>query len=60
MWVALRHAAAYLDVSPDTIGRWGIPMKSHPEVVPGKLRFKIVIGTGEKRYYRPDLDLTLE
>jgi hypothetical protein len=60
-WLALESAAAYIDVSPDTIKRRRIPWQEEP--VRHRIRFKLLeLGDGtrsKRRYYRPDLEALL-
>lgn len=68
MWASLGGAAAYIDVSPDTILRravpWpekrGMPHYDPGDPVPGKVRWKF-LKLGEhtrqdRKYYVPDLE----
>lgn len=59
-WLSLSGAAAFLDVSTETIGRRAIPWPEDDQPVPGRLRWKFLkLGEDtrmERRYYVPDLD----
>jgi hypothetical protein len=63
-WTSLSGAAAYLDVSTDTIGRRAIPFVDGMPRVPGMVRYKLLkLGENtrkERRYSVDDLDALLE
>ena len=60
-WASLGGAAAYLDVSVDTIGRRAVAWQDTP--VPGKIRYKLLtLGVDtrqERRYCVEDLEALL-
>ncbi len=60
-WLSLSSAAKYIDASPDTVNRRGIPWQE--KTVPGRLRWKFLkLGPNtrmERRYFRDDLDALL-
>jgi len=58
MWLTLRGAMSYIDVGDDTITRREIEWCE--QQAPGKVRYKIDPRTGEKWFYREDLDAWLE
>jgi hypothetical protein len=63
-WASLSGAAAYIDVSTDTIGRRAVPFVEGKPRVSGKVRWKLLkLGEGtrmERRYFVDDLDFWLE
>ena len=63
IWLSGEDAAAYIGVSRDTIEQYAIPWQPDDKPVPGRWRWKILSikpgGKPRRRYYRPDLDASL-
>ena len=62
-WLSLGSAAEFLDCSPDTVLRRGVPWRDTPVV--GRVRYKLLQldpdkkKRRERRYFRDDLEALL-
>jgi hypothetical protein len=58
MWLGGRDAGAYLGYSRDWVEIRALEWQDKP--AEGRIRFRRMKGTGDRKYYRPDLDAFLE
>jgi hypothetical protein len=58
MWLGGKNAGAYLGYSRDWVEVRALPWQPHP--IDGRVRYRKMRGSGDRKYFRPDLDLFLE
>lgn len=60
LWLGGKDAGAYLGYSRDWVEIRALQWPLDNKPVPGRIRYKKVKGTGDRKYYRLDPDAFLE